>query len=284
MLFKSSIRFFLSFLAGLLMLLVFGFFVDDPARAEDAASPSASEGEVSSPIVLRSRFESELQSDRTFGRYRLGLGFLRPAKTSGKEVYEKFYGPMPGQASFAVEYYPFGSKIAAGVRGAVGYLSDSGYASKTPMAQGYERDMNSRLSLSVTPVQIGLAAQATPFAKKWVVLSGWFGWEKCYYQEARRLKDSTSSTSLASTDTESTSTSTKSYLNSGSTSGINYGAAVNISMSPISEGTANLMRDTMGLNEIYVSPFFEATKMTSTAAFDFSRTAIGVAFIFESTY
>jgi len=48
----------------------------------------------------------------------------------------------------------------------------------------------------------------TPFPKKWLVIDGWAGWERLYFQETRNQKQAATTTTGTTTTTTTTGTST----------------------------------------------------------------------------
>lgn len=215
-------------------------------------------------------------TERLFGTYRLQLGAARP-EINDNSLYSDYFGKAEVYPMFAVDVFAYDWYVTFGGRFGLGYYVDRGHSSLSGVGEPYVKAPNDKIELTMIPLQAALTFETTVFKRKWLVLSGYIGYERMYFQDARTAGSSSSAAIIA--DTETT-TSAKKYVTSGWKSGSVTGVALNISMMPLEDGSVNMMEDVMGLKTIYISPFMEIAKYPS--GLNFSRTSMGVAFTFES--
>lgn len=274
--------------------------VDDAGSDQpNAATPAESSSVGLSPPPVKEPPESEPAIDlklstnreRVFGSYRVRVSVARPNFNDGIKGYEKFYGsphwyPQVGADWFAWDWY-----ATLGLSFRMGYYTADGHAAKkkagvsstTPnkdlSVDDIEQDPSSSTSLTLVPFQACIAAEFTPFTRKWLVLDGWFGLERMYIQEVR---NATTKAKAAAVDGQGTGSSDDALTNHTWKNSTVVGVAANISLNGLDERSTQSMRGSMGLSSIYLSPFMEIVRSPDKSGISFGRTVLGLAFTFES--
>lgn len=222
---------------------------------------------------------------RVFGRYRVRIGAANPTFTENLKYYKELYGSPSVYPVFAADwfawdwYVTFGLSLRTGLYTADGKAAKSSDSSRT--AGNIEKDETSTTTLTLIPTQLTLAAEFTPFSQKWLVIDGWFGTERLYFQEVR--SGAKAKTAQAFMRPLAVTTSDDSLTNNGFKSSLVSGAAMNILLNALDEQSAQSMRGSMGLASIYLSPYIEFIRQTSGGV-DFSRVNRGITFTFETVY
>lgn len=231
--------------------------------------------------------------DRVFGTYRVRVSYNRPEFNDGMRFYNETYGKPSAYPTFTADWFAWDWYATLGLKFGMGYYTDDGHALKTKEGvtkakadlepTDLEQDKNGKTSLTLIPLQVSLAAEMTPFAKKWLVLDGWIGVERIYWQEVR-TGGGGSSTSPAAVMEDPTATDSKdsTLTNKGWKNGTVIGASANILLNPLDEQGAASMRGSMGLGYIYLSPFMEIARSTNKDGVSFGRKVYGVGFTFET--
>ncbi len=272
------------------------FAPDDDEAAPKPAAPNAGDDAnkpapvtpqgVSEPVTLRRR----QAHDSIFGSYRIRVGAARPDFDEGRlKLYDKMYGsekihPVFGAAWFAWDWY-----ATLGLTFQTAYYRAEGFAARGVGGNTsgdninndtYTKDPAGPLTLTLIPVQAALAAEFTPFDKKWLVLDAWAGMEWMYWQEVR-TSGGTSSGLAAATGTDSDANPT----NRGWGHGKVFGGAVNILLNGLDPASAASMRGVMGIDAVYISPYVEFTVPYNSKGNEpvtFARRTVGVVFTFET--
>jgi hypothetical protein len=224
-------------------------------------------------------------SKHVFGQYRLRVGGAKPTFTKELKFYDTFYGSPSYYPTISADWYAFDWYATFGVSVRSGFYTDEGKAARGIQdgrtvskdevnAENIEVDKQASTTLTLLPLQLCAIVQFTPFDKKWLVLDGWFGMERLYYQEVR-ASNKVAMIQTSSTDNDSALT------NNGFKGSVLYGFGANLRIDALDEKSALSMRN-MGLSAVYLSPYMEQVQQTDKGA-NFSRTVFGLAFVFEST-
>jgi hypothetical protein len=252
---------------------------------ETPASDAAGEGD--SAVQLRVRGKAP---DRVFGTYRVRVKYNRPDFDDGMRFYDEAYNKPSDYPSFDADWFAWDWYVTLGLKFGMGYYTDEGHAlkAKSGVAKAkedldpddVEEDPNGKTTLTLIPLSTSLTAQMTPFKGKWLVLDGWIGVERVYWQEVRNGAGTATTTAMIQdTATESKD---ETLTNKGWKNGTVIGAAANILLNPLDEQGANSMRGSMGLGYIYLSPFFEIARSTNKDGVSWGRKIIGLGFTFET--
>lgn len=257
-------------------------------KSEDVVAPASTKVELDDETP-RIRVRGKKNDGAIFGHYRVRIAAARPKFDDGLKFYHELYGNPSVYPSFVADWFAWDWYATLGLSFRMGFYSADGYTAKEVPgkaikdieASDIEKDKNGPASLTLIPLQIALTAEMTPFAKKWVVLDGWVGVERLYWQVVRTTK-SKSSTALIETAADSDDG--DALTNKGWKNASVLGGSVNILLNGIDESSAASMRGSMGLGYIYLSPFIEIVRTTSKDGISFGRSSIGVGFTFESTH
>ena len=247
------------------------------------------------PVRLRLRQQTD---SNLFGSYRIRLSGVRPS-FSDIPLYKTLYGDERWYPALQADWFAFDWYATLGLTYRIGYYTAKGYAAQENAAKDIggigtnsdagninssnirageftddvQKDLNGPTELTFLPMQAGLTAEFTPFWKKWLVLDLSLGLERSFLQEVR----TGTSGGQASSDDE--------YLTSSTwKSSIFYNASLNILLNPLDEPAVASLRSAMGLDAIYLSPFYEVVKPLTDTGLQLSRTAIGIGFTFESEH
>ncbi len=258
---------------------------EEPLAVPDQPAQDPSEGGVQ--IRVRGK-----TPDRVFGRYRVRVNYNRPAFDDGMRFYDEAYGTPSAYPSLDADWFAWDWYVTFGLKFGMGYYTDDGHALKAKSGvvkdksdldpDDVEEDTNGKTSLTLVPLQASFAAEMTPFSKKWLVLDGWIGVERIYWQEVR-TGGATSTTTKAAMIEEPTENKDETLTNKGWKQGTVIGASANILLNPIDEQGAASMRGSMGLGYIYLSPFVEIVRSRNKEdQVSFGRKIIGLGFTFET--
>lgn len=254
------------------------------AAAAPSATPPVTDGD-GSKIHLRKRSVN----DRLFGSYRIRVGAARPDFNDGLKFYKELYGTARAFPMIGVDWFPWDWYATLGLSFRFGYYSAEGYAAlpvagkkkEAYTASDIVQDKNGPLSLTLIPMQAAASAEFTPFDGKWVVVDGWIGFERLYWQEVR--------TSIAEPTTKkgtgtgaAAESSDDALVNKGSTNETAIGAAINILLNPLDQVSAKSGRGTLGIESVYLSPYIQIVKTLGSGGVSFGRTELGLSFTFET--
>lgn len=272
----------------------------EPAKAPEATppeptAPAAAAGDTAEPevehTVPKLRVRGKRNPDELFGTYRIRVGMARPNFDDGLKFYDKLYGDPEWYPTLAADWFAWDWYATLGLSFRAGYYTAGGNAARVVAgkstkdleASDIEKDPNGPTTLTLLPLQVAFTAEITPFSGKWLVLDGWFGVERLYWQEVRASSqtDETASIRFATAEEDD---SNDALTNKGWKNATVIGASANILLNPIDEGAASSMRGSMGLGFIYLSPFMEIVRTTSKDGVSFGRTSYGLGFTFESSH
>ena len=284
----------------------------EAGKPADVEKPAAVEAApVAEPPKGLVRLDKSQPAGRMFGKYRIRLGIEKPKFDDGLNFYDELYGTAKGLPMLSVDYFPWDFYATLGVSFRIGYYTADGYTAKAvsgraPKSSGeIVADHAGPASLTLIPMQFCFTAEGSPFSKKWLVLDGWVGVESVYWQETRVSTTDTTSTApstaatptttssvrlgrpsylLDTTSTGSTSTddTDTSLVNSGRKTASVIGFAANILLNPLDEESALSSRGTLGIGSVYLSPYMEIVRTIGTKGASWGRTALGLAFTFET--
>jgi hypothetical protein len=275
-----------------------------PAPVTTTPAPTTPAPTTQSPAVSEEPKETlDLTGGRRdvlFGSYRVRVGLARP-DFEKLLYYDKLYGDEDLFPTISADWFFWDWYATMGLSFRTGFYTASGKAAKEiekPLqditADDVQKDPNSKTNLTVIPLQIALTAEITPLRQKWLVVDGYIGFESLYFQEVRNSPDAkASSTALIQTPaaTEKETDEDDALTNKGTKQLTVLGFSANILLNGLDGASANSMRGTMGLANIYLSPFMEYSRALNTSPSngekisknpDFSRTTMGIGFTFES--
>ena len=274
-----------------------------PTPAPLTPAPAATSEEPKQTLDL-----SGGRRDVLFGSYRVRVSLAQP-DFEKLRFYDKLYGDEDPYPTISADWFFWDWYATMGLSFRAGFYTATGKAAKEinkPLQDvtdaDVEKDPNSKTNLTVIPLQIALTAEITPLRQKWLVVDGYIGFESLYFQEVRNSPDapkgsgaSPSAPALIQAETEASDDADDAddaLTNKGTKQLTVLGFSANILLNGIDGGaSANSMRGTMGLANIYLSPFIEYSRAldrspTSSKALsknpDFSRTTMGIGFTFES--
>jgi len=226
-----------------------------PSEVETADNPA--------PTVVES------ESPKIFGTHRLHLGVVYP-KFDNSNEYKLVYGEPSVGPALGVDYFFFDWFATLGLGFRMSYLTDRGKA--LIIRDGViTKDAAGKVELTVVPLQLLGIFEATPFTAKWLVLSGWVGFEWAYFQEVRSDDD----------DSETEDKDTTKLTNSGWRKATVFGVGVSFLLDWLDSKSVSSMA-IMGIKSVYLTPYIEVVKETGSEPFDFSRSILGGAFTFET--
>jgi hypothetical protein len=245
---------------------------DEPAATTPTKTPDGSTRKI---IEDRRKRREEAKDQRMFGSYRLHIGAVRPTfETQSK--YEEHYSASSWMPTLGVDYFAFDWYATLGLAFRFGYYKDSGYALKTENGESV-KDKSTKTELTLVPLQVAAAAEISPFSQKWIVLSGWAGYEYLYFQEVRKGEDSATP---AATDSEEE-TSSGLFTTSGWRQGTVLGAAASFRID-WADGQASGSLSTISMRDMYLTPFIEVVTSSDNERLNFERKSIGLLFTIES--
>lgn len=217
----------------------------------------------------------------SFGSTRLRTGFAQPTFSDELKFFDKLYDRPSAFPTIAFDYSFIRKYIAvgAGLRG--GYFTDQGHAAQVlvdnPTNDEVLVDSNGSTEITLIPVAAVASIQLSPFPSKHIVIDGYGGVERLYFQEVRL----NSGVETESGDEQPTAPLTI----KGTRNSIITGAALNILLNDVDEKSVNSMRESLGIGSIYLSPYAEVIKgVGTTKGANFDRTNVGIGFTFESSY
>ncbi len=291
--------------------------VVEPTPAPIAPAPVTQTPVVPAPKASEEPKETlDLSGGRRqviFGSYRVRVGLAIPNFEKLK-YYNELYGDgkenndddfIDGDEeafpTISADWFLWDWYATMGLSIRTGYYTATGKAAQEiekPIqdikSEDVKKDPNSKTNLTIIPLQVALTAEITPLRQKWLVVDGYIGLESLYYQEVRNAPDSkASSTALiqAAAETEKDANEDDALTNKGTKQLTVLGFSANILLNGLDGASANSMRGTMGLANIYLSPFIEYSRALNTSPSngdkisknpDFSRTTMGIGFTFES--
>ena len=253
-------------------------------------------GEQRSPLptALPPKLRGHSKEEVLFGSYRVRAQFAQPKFDNHLEYYDKLYGSPTWYPQLAADWFAWDWYVTFGLSFRLGYYTADGHAAKPgtsgnrpSSADQISKDSNGPTTLTLLPMQACLAAEFTPFQKKWLVIDGWLGLERLYYQEVRAsssasakglihaLADTTTSGTGSGSATDSTLT------NAGTLDGRVVGLAANIRLNGLDDTSSQSLRGAMGIGSIYLSPFVERV-YPKGSGLTFARSVMGIGFTFET--
>ncbi|MFW7377871.1 MAG: hypothetical protein ACOH5I_03565 [Oligoflexus sp.] len=210
--------------------------------------------------------------------YHFGIGIAQPQNFGSQyNHYEKLFGKPKIHPTVWGEYYFFNLGVDFGFRSAISYYTARGYAAKDlnvadfPLEQDItdnQVDRTQESQLTLIPVQAAGTISFSPFRARWVVFQGWYGMQWVYVQNTMYSKAS---------ENQKGST----YLNSGWNEEQVYGAAISFDLSWIDARSTYSMR-VFGISGLYLTPFMEVQKSTSSEFGVYDRENYGLMFTFET--
>lgn len=225
------------------------------------------------------------------GKYTLSLLFGKPEFSGSLRNYSDFYGEENVGFSLGGDYRFVRKALSLGVGLRGGIYVDRGKARVSAGSALGDKDSNGTISLTLIPLQTVLIVGLKPTWGSWLAIDAWGGLEYLIFRESR-VNGSASESGFyrpirfgavsmiqdsESDETEGT------FVNGGSKVGIVTGVAVHILLNHFDEATVNSLESSLGLGAVYLSPFFEMVNQISDKA-NFSRTVLGLAFTFESSW
>jgi hypothetical protein len=246
----------------------------EPANSETVNSEAVNSEPANSEAV-------DTEPRWKFGSTRIRIGVVKPTFSDELKFYEKLYGKPSNYPTIGFDYSFIRKYVAIGVGMKMAYFTDQGHAAQNsvdnPTDDDISVDTNGPTELTLVPFGAFATMQFTPFPKKYLVLDGYWGFERLYFQEVRVNTGA---------DVESTEAKASSPITvKGSRDSLLVGVAANILLNGIDEQSANSMRGTMGLGSVYLSPFVEVVKgIGGKKGATFDRTNIGIGFTFESIH
>lgn len=254
--------------------------VIETPKAEVAAAPI----EDASEVAARNR---RLYGDRIFGRQRVHIAGNQPRFTERQALREKLYGKEKMYPTLTGDWFPLDWWVNPGLSMRMGGYSATGKSVKGSPTQeqidsgDVEVDNNSKTTLLFIPLMVAAKVEMTPFRGKWLVFEGWAGYEYGWWQETGTA--ATASISLWKGASGSAGQESEPVRTAkGTKTALVFGGSANILLNWLDERTVRSMVDTMGIANVYMSPFFETVKSLNTDGISFSRNTIGLGFTFES--
>ena len=266
-----------------------------PTPAPETPAPAVTNEEPKETLDLSGGRRNVL-----FGSYRVRVGLAQP-DFEKLLYYDKLYGDEDPYPMIAADWFFWDWYATMGLSFRAGFYTATGKAAKEiekPLqditADDVQKDPNSKTNLTLIPLQVALTAEITPLRQKWLVVDGYIGLESLYYQEVRNSPETkASSAALIQTaaETEEDTEADDALTNKGTKQLTVLGFSANILLNGLDGASANSMRGTMGLANIYLSPFIEYSRSLSSSPTsgnkisknpDFSRTTMGIGFTFES--
>ena len=235
---------------------------------------------VATPVAAKG--DEKSWADPVFGRYQIQLKFHNyPEFDDGLKYYKDLYGKPTRFGMLGADYTPWGWFVNFGFGLRTGMYSDHGKAaSEISSATGeVTLDENGKTTLTLIPFQFLAVARFTPFPKKWLVLEGYAGRERMYFQEIRNVD---SSASMIDVSPSSGIVGDNALTNKGWLSGNVVGAAVSILLNPLDEQTVRSMVHSLGLGFVYLTLFQEKITYLDRDRVSFGRSSSGIGFTFET--
>lgn len=274
-----------------------------------AAAQSGGQDADGTPIVIPGAQlpPPKAPKNKIFGRYRLRISGARPTFSEQLKFYHQLYGNEHWYPQIQGDWFAWDWYATLGLSFRMGYYLAEGHAAQSTRAKpdiaeadfggdgaAVQKDRAGPTTLTLVPLQMLLAAQFTPFSQKWLVLDGFAGFEYLYWQEVRTQPKSAQAglrpaprlsrpyfgadviaATKASEDTSD------GYTNKGYKRSIVVGWGLNIAVNALDERSVASMRASMGLGNVYVTPFMEMVRQLDKGV-TFSRQIFGVGFTFES--
>lgn len=235
-------------------------------------------------------------------RNHLKVGVSRPDFSELK--YQREFYQTPG-AFFNLlmsREYGFSDIFSAGFGMQLAYYKKTGRQLKKPSdgeAPDAFRSTGLESSLTLFPYQFFLSGHYSPMGKgSWLSFDVWGGYEELYFHELR-MSGTVSVESAAlrgarysELQMADNSSTAQRVINTGWHNGIVLGCSVNFLLNPFDRKSASALRKLMGLEDFYISPFYEvvtdlgsrvylAGKKSSVVSF--ARRSAGVAFSFRTS-
>ncbi len=238
---------------------------------EPIASPSETQSPAEQRVSLRSSSSSESNSSY-FGSTMVGIGVSRP-KFTDNELYDDFYGRESIYPTFSVDHFFFSWYATLGIGVRFGLYNDSGSAAGSGTDESdIELEGESDVTFTMVPAQIVIVGNAPILPWKWATLSGWWGFERTFWQELR--EDTSGEEASASADV-------KPFVNKGFKNGTVIGGALNLQLNWLDSTSRGGLTDALGIRTVNLSPSVEYVTATDDKGILLSRVSYGLHFTFE---
>lgn len=265
---------------------------DEPSNtpAEKAAEPATEETATQAEAVPATDAsgvddkeseakETKHSTARNPGSY-FGLGVGKVTDLGKYNHYKIFYGKEENMMLFHAGAYLYSKGIDMGYLFKFGYYSASGHplttlgGLKAPVKEDLPEDTatdpNQQLKISLIPAQVLLNLAYSPFQSRRVVLRGWFGYEFLHVEE----------TLSANVPKGVSNSGVSRFTLSGWNQGVVTGGMLSISLSGV-ETRSDYALHSIGVEKIYLSPFFESVKTTKDKMGNYDRKMYGILIDFE---
>jgi hypothetical protein len=269
------------------------------AAGDDGSAEASAEGSPTPPSAAGddgSVTTSTVRTGKTakLGAYRLRIGGAKPDFDDGMKFYDQLYGDTKWYPTLATDWYLFDWYATIGLTFRGGYYTADGYTAqqinKDPadiVEEDVKKNYDGPTTLTLIPLQAGISISFAPLARKWLVLDGWIGMERMYWQEVRTVKEEkvaagTTTGAMMLQEATEEEAEDDTLTNRGWKNSSVLGASANILLNWLDGETANSMRGTMGFGFVYLTPFMEIVRTTSKEGVSFGRSVVGVGFTFES--
>ena len=217
----------------------------------------------------------------------------KPTLDGGIKFYDELYGETPWYPTLAADWFAWDWYATLGIGVRLGYYKASGFTAEDinkPISEITAADVkpnkNAPTSLTALPIKLLIVGQFTPFDRKWLVIDAWAGLESTYWQESREtgvVEVAESSAALKMIQDEDSSDEVLSKTHTGTEQAIVVGFAGNILLNPLDTRSPASMRHSMGLGQVYLSPFAEVVRaLNDSGGITWARSSIGLGFTFES--
>lgn len=270
-----------------------------PAEDDEVATAPAGDDEVAAaPSSASSGYEfGSARHGKTakLGKYRLRIAAAKPTFNDGLKFYDELYGDTKWYPTLVTDWYLFDWYATIGLTFRGGYYTADGYTAKQITKDAgdievadIEKNYNGPATLTLIPLQVGVSISFAPLARKWLVIDGWVGAERMYWQEVRTVKDETAAagtgaaTSVMMLAEAASEPEDDTLTNRGWKNASVLGASANILLNWMDGETANSLRGTMGFGFVYLTPFMEIVRTTSKEGVSFGRSVVGMGFTFET--
>ena len=224
-----------------------------------------------------------------FGAYRVRLSYAIPKFNGGLKSYKTAYGSANGYPEIGADWFAWDWYATLGFGLRAGYYTANGHAlqvnegvdkpdPKTLGDSDVHIDPNGPTALTLLPLKLLATAELTPFHRKWVVLDGWAGYERLYFQEVRKVP-------VAATNTGTTAAAPvdMALVNRGWLNSTVVGAAINVLLNPLDQASSYAAHTGMGIGAIYLTGYSEWIRALDRNRLSFGRTVFGIAFTFETS-
>lgn len=242
---------------------------------------SSSNNETAAPLEMQENTDHQKKSKS----YNVRLSLAKPL--FNLTYHATLYGDSRFFPTVATEWMlKRSSWMDLGLAFRFGYYNSGGFAAAKPkMNHPSESELvqdSDKTSLTLVPLDISCVARFDLASISYLAFSAWAGYQNMYYQEVRTSQNATTSTS-SSDDTSSASY----QVSKGWNGSLVFGGSLDLMISQLAPRNRPSLRS-MGFGRVFVSPYLEVVSMLGSFSLlgkagktDFSRSSIGVAFLFE---